>query len=103
MPYPVLSPETVQVMVTSWVSLQEQIAAMKKDKKADKKKIAALEKELDLKGQNISKNLLADIGIAKVSGLRTWRQSRQMVRGRSGFPKSLQTGRRGYGTFPFHQ
>ncbi|MGN6368100.1 MAG: hypothetical protein ACTHN5_07565 [Phycisphaerae bacterium] len=67
MPYPVISDSTTKTMVTSWVALQKEIAEMKKDKKADKKKIAELEKQLDLKGQNITKKALADIGMARKS------------------------------------
>ena len=67
MPYATISDSTIKVMVTSWTALQTEIAAMKKDKKADKKKIAELEKRLGEKGQAIVKKSVEDITLARKS------------------------------------
>jgi len=63
--YQFIATDTVAVMKTSLESMKKEIDAMKKDKKADKKKIAQLEKEYDLKCQNMGAKILTDMQIAR--------------------------------------
>jgi len=63
--YPKMSKQTIDTMTTSLNALEKMIDTMKKDKKADKKKLADLQAEYALKSANIAKKFNEDMKTIK--------------------------------------
>jgi hypothetical protein len=60
-----MSKQTIETMTTSLRALEKMIDTMKKDKKADKKKLAELQKEQGIKAANIAKKFNEDMKTIK--------------------------------------